>query len=396
MKSPTNSCYHSREQLTRAFMHDFLLRRGLERLAESEPAPGATGVSVDKSADADAGQSQAAVARPDLEELLPGQIRLLAQPEELVWVLTLRAWGGGAWLVVPFSPFSSPATDEEYRLGGGRTEYLDVLQFWNTRTVNALFLRRSWLVDTLTPEEMRRAEILFDCSLTGADVPDDLLAHTGLPIVSADDPRLDYKSESLARFTGLDGVDLQLAELCGEAATRPVANVVANARRKQTALAVTESLDRRPPALPKLFSPLPLAAAGRNEVSVCWTVPSTASALLARLCRRQNRSMPAAATDVKQQAAGWLGTGKLPLASDMTPVLMWEWPDNQDGRDDGKPATADALFFHRQNKTLLATGYALREHGEGTIVLADWVVDEHPQIDSPSDITIFLTAPEEI
>lgn len=391
MHSSTNSCYHSREQLTRAFLHDFLLQRGLECLADSASPVGDSGVSGGESLVADAGRSQAAVARPDLEELLPGQIRLLSQPEELIWVLTLRAWDGGAWLIVPFSPFSCPATEEEYLLGGGRTEYLDVLQFWNTRTVNALFLRRSWLVDTLTPEEIRRSDIFFDCSLQGIDVPGELLVHTGLPIVSVDDPRLDYKSGSLARFASLDAADLQLAELFSQVAARPVAHAVANAIRGLPPQAAKASRFLTTPPAPKLFSPLPMAAAGRNEVSVCWTFPATASALLAQLCWRRNRGTSGAELAMKQQAVAWIDSGQLPLVAQAAATVMWEWTDAG-----ASSATADALFFHSLSRTLLATGYALREPGEGTIVLADWVADEHLQIDSPSDITIILTVPEKI
>ncbi|HPY90316.1 MAG TPA: hypothetical protein PLE92_10785 [Lentisphaeria bacterium] len=391
MKTPKRNSQPMRERWTRSFIQQYLRRSELQRLAladaeEDEPAPSY------EVADAPPLRPRAQAAPHDLEELLPGQIRLLSQPKEMVWLLILRQWDSGTWLIVPFSPFSFPATEEEYLLGGNRTKYLDVLQFWNARTLNALFLRRSWLVSTLTPEEMQCVEILFDSSLSGDAVPDDLLANTGLPIVSADDPRLDYKTENLVRFTDLDSADLQMTELFSIATAQPVANVVTASATAKPAAA--EPQKHRTILLPKLFSPLPMAAAGKNEVSVCWTAPATASALLAQLCQRQGRNNNAVKMAAMQYAT-WLDTGKLPCEAEATPVLMWEWPDAQKDSK-GTPATADALFFHRKRRTLLGTGYALRKHDEGTIVLADWVVEEHPRINSPEDITIFLTAPEKV
>jgi len=144
-------------------------------------------------------------------EIKAGQIRLLSQPDELCYVLVLRNFiTDDSWLIVPFSPFPYPATDDEFFLGGQRTEYMDVLQYWNVRSYRTEILCDSWLVDTLNPQELDLCDKVWDSSVTGDALPDDMLSRTGLPIKDADDPRIAYKLENLEKFLDLDIADFEL------------------------------------------------------------------------------------------------------------------------------------------------------------------------------------------
>lgn len=143
-------------------------------------------------------------------EIKGGQIRLLSQPDDFCHVLILRHFmADDNWLIVPFSPFPYPATDEEFYLGGKRTEYLDVLQFWNARSYHDETLRESWIVDTLNPQELDMAGKIWDASITGDALPEEMLSRMGLPITDGDDPRVGYKRENLEKFRDLDMVDFE-------------------------------------------------------------------------------------------------------------------------------------------------------------------------------------------
>lgn len=145
------------------------------------------------------------------QEIKAGQIRLLSQPDELCYVLVLRNFmADDNWLIVPFSPFPYPATDEEFFLGGQRAEYLDVLQFWNARSYLEETLRESWVVDTINPHELEQCGAVWDASINGDALPDELLSRTGLAITESDDPRLEYKREILERFRELDMADFEM------------------------------------------------------------------------------------------------------------------------------------------------------------------------------------------
>lgn len=144
--------------------------------------------------------------------LAPGQIRLLSQPERLTYVALLRRWEEDSFVVMPFSHFSEPATDEELKLEFDRGMHVRVLQAWNVRTLQDETLRESWLVDMLTPTEAEQAWQLWTASIVGKELPDEILQRTGLPIYRDNDPRLDYKREELDNFAQIDAEDLAQAE----------------------------------------------------------------------------------------------------------------------------------------------------------------------------------------
>ena len=141
-------------------------------------------------------------------DLASGQIRLLSQPERITYVALLRRWEDDSFVVMPFSHFSAPATDEEFKLENDRGHFARVLQAWNTRTLQDNTLKKSWLVDNLTEEEAQQAWDLWCSTITGNELSDKILQRTGLPIYRDDDPRLEYKREECANFDQLDAEDL--------------------------------------------------------------------------------------------------------------------------------------------------------------------------------------------
>lgn len=373
----------TRERLTRDFFQDYLLRCRLRQPdgEDADAQPDETSNATLRAADVIDMPSPAPF---DLHELLPGQIRLLSQPDEMVWVLILRPWGEtGNFLAIPFSPIPFPATDEEWLLGGRRAQYLDVLQIWNARTLHALFLRRSWLVATLNSAELQAANTLFDASLTGTPLPDTLLQNTGLPIFRADDPRLEYKSESLARLERLDAADFHWNELCAEAASQGIAfNHRQNPapRSKKNAGPTLLNPDFTAP----LFQSMPLAADGRTAGSPCWDFPMTPLALLTSLCQQPAAVKPAPAASCYAKLDGLCPSR---IRTGETPPLLWNLPATCTRLD------ADALFFHRESQRLLGSGYLSRQGNDTIVALTDWADPEHPDIPAPDAVTIFLANP---
>lgn len=129
-----------------------------------------------------------------------GQIRLLMGYEEPINILILGSAGAGMFITVPFSPFANPANDEEYLLGGNRPSYLQVLQIWLTGNINGLLLQNSWLIDTLTSEEL-------------AGVYEPASERRGSEITHQGDPRLDYRQLEFKKLAELHGRDMTLTDL---------------------------------------------------------------------------------------------------------------------------------------------------------------------------------------
>lgn len=145
-------------------------------------------------------------------ELGERQIRLLSQTNLITYIALLRRWETDSFVVMPFSHFNEPATDEELKLECDRGRNVRVLQAWNTRTLQDETLKKSWLVDTLTEEEAQEAWKLWCSSITGKEISGEIIMRTGLPIYRNDDPRLEYKRAELDNFASVDAEDLAVAE----------------------------------------------------------------------------------------------------------------------------------------------------------------------------------------
>ena len=116
-----------------------------------------------------------------------GEIRIFADTELPVVGLVLADWKSSGWLIVPVSPFSVPATEQEILIGER------VYQLWNVFSAPADFVSKSWVVGTIAAVDMKHVAEAAQSVLSGKQMPEGLSAFAGLPITTADDPRLEYE-----------------------------------------------------------------------------------------------------------------------------------------------------------------------------------------------------------
>ena len=147
-----------------------------------------------------------------------GQVRLLSQTDGISYVLLARKWGDDAFLIIPFSQYSDPATDMELKMREDDGACLQVLQVWNARTLQRETLRQSWLVGKMNECDLKDALALWEYSVGGPCPQTSILARTGVPILRRDDPRVRYQDEVLREFAALDDEDLRVA---GQRRSRP-------------------------------------------------------------------------------------------------------------------------------------------------------------------------------
>lgn len=120
-----------------------------------------------------------------------GQVRLLSDVEEIVYVALLREINAETFLIMPFSHYDFPATDKEFKTDFDGGLYLNTLQTWNAKTVKLEFLKRSWLIGHLSSIDCKNALRFYDKKPL-----DELLEErTGLPILSSKDIRNKYLLE---------------------------------------------------------------------------------------------------------------------------------------------------------------------------------------------------------
>ncbi len=136
----------------------------------------------------------------DTEPPIPGEIRLLSLdliPEATrpIYVLVLGEWPSNMVMVTPFSLMPVPADPGELLLtpGGERGMLLQTLQSWNSRTIPVWLLKQSWIVDTVSKEELRDARALLGFALRGVHPAPEVTQRTGAPLLSRDDPRHRYR-----------------------------------------------------------------------------------------------------------------------------------------------------------------------------------------------------------
>jgi hypothetical protein len=188
-----------RKSATEAFLHSMKIRKMLSLKEEEDDCSISGNVRLSR-------------RRPFHPFLGEGQIRLLSQPDELVYVLLMKKWDDRSYLVVPFSSYSNPATDLELKVDQKLGGYLEVLQLWNVRTLQNETLRKTWLIGMLDDADISAAKSLWNYSIGGETPADDVLAKTGVPIFKSDDLRLKYQDEVLSACAELDAQDLEISE----------------------------------------------------------------------------------------------------------------------------------------------------------------------------------------
>lgn len=157
------------------------------------------------------------VCGPYDPQIATGQIRILskqytADPDTIPYVAIVDEWSAGFWLVIPFSPYKTPAVPGEMATGMNM-HGLNVLQAWNSRTAPDCLLQKSFQLDTTLSENVRRdALALFRHELGGIAVPNSFKAQRGAPIVVAADPRREYLKEEIRRLDPLTAAALAYVE----------------------------------------------------------------------------------------------------------------------------------------------------------------------------------------
>ncbi len=146
-------------------------------------------------------------ADPFHKELAVGDIRLPSPdltPEAEVppYVAVVGRWRRD-WVVVPFSPFASPAFPGELLLPTPFCPPLGVLQVWNARTLDSANLCRSWHLDTLPLEACRDAYDLFGYFFAAQPFPEHLRDRVGAPMHSLLDSRHRYQQEQRRLYVEL-------------------------------------------------------------------------------------------------------------------------------------------------------------------------------------------------
>lgn len=136
-----------------------------------------------------------------------GQIRILSgryvsDSGQLPLVAVIAKWSGDSWLIIPFSRFSVPATPGEMETGRSFA-FQKVLQVWNTRTVHALFLKKSWVFDSLEKPVCEQAKDLFLNLTAGDALPETFTARRGCSITHRMDLRRIYMEDEIDQFRPL-------------------------------------------------------------------------------------------------------------------------------------------------------------------------------------------------
>lgn len=150
------------------------------------------------------------------ESIAISQIRILSkqyttEPDVIPYIAVVDKWDDDMWLIVPFSPYKTPATPGEMETGLDAYG-LHVLQAWNGRTVQEAILKKSYRFGVLSEKVRKDALALFRHEFGGIPLPSDFSARLGSPIVEAEDPRREYLDECVKRLNPLAKAVIEMAE----------------------------------------------------------------------------------------------------------------------------------------------------------------------------------------
>ena len=151
------------------------------------------------------------IADFDTDSPQPGEIRLLSSAllpgaNRPVYVLVLADWESDLKLIAPFGPMTEPATPGELLTQRDETA-IAVLCLWNTHSVPASHLAKSWIVDRISESELADAWMVFRHTATGAPVGAALETRIGMPILDENDPRIAYQADEAALLSPLIPVE---------------------------------------------------------------------------------------------------------------------------------------------------------------------------------------------
>ena len=196
-----------RKKSTRDFLVAYELRKQLARVGTDD-------MQFDSSPEETAAAQEecAKRVRPFDGDIAVGQVRALSGVREITYALVARKWDDRSWLVIPFSSFSVPATDAELKMKVDGGLGLRVIQLWNARSLLTATVAESWLVHTLSNEDVADVISAWQWTVGVGELSEDQLVRTGMPIVRRDDPRIAYEDAVLENFAELDAADLAATE----------------------------------------------------------------------------------------------------------------------------------------------------------------------------------------
>lgn len=152
----------------------------------------------------DAGAAVTVAPFEDPSRPARGQVRLFSPEyppcrEAPLYVLILDRLDDDtdSLVVVPFSRFTEPATDEEFLLEG-LAPGLRVVQIWNAMILPGKVVSRSWLAATVSGDALDAARAVYRHTVTGEELPASAEKLVGSPLLHPDDPRHDYIEEEAA------------------------------------------------------------------------------------------------------------------------------------------------------------------------------------------------------
>lgn len=111
-------------------------------------------------------------------DVKPGEIRIFADMERPFIALVVESKGLSGWTILPLSPFTVPASPREMLVGER------VFQLWNACTAAKSFVARSWVVDTVSDDDL-------------ADIKGQMMKVTAGRITSGDSNVAEYERKFL-------------------------------------------------------------------------------------------------------------------------------------------------------------------------------------------------------
>lgn len=146
-------------------------------------------------------------------QLESGQIRLLADLDDITYILLLQRDSENSFMTAAFSHYDFPATDKEMQIDGYSGAYLNTVQLWNTRTLQDDILQKSWLCGTL-PETVYQDVCTFINAISNNEaIPEHILDKTGTAVTDNDDVRWDYMAEEKSFFSNIDAINKEFSIL---------------------------------------------------------------------------------------------------------------------------------------------------------------------------------------
>ena len=151
------------------------------------------------------GSKEIGSSRPFDADVRTGEIRVFADFPSPVLGLVTDDLGDDGWLVVPISEFSVPATDREILLGDR------VYRLWDGFTAPRRTVERGWIVERVSFLDRDAVMRALRVVRSGDEMSDDLAECTAYPVLSTDDPRLEYESCVGVASRGIDGASTGFA-----------------------------------------------------------------------------------------------------------------------------------------------------------------------------------------